>query len=487
MSTSSTPGRRAAPRRAAPRRRPQPAPGIGAALVLLVLCAGLLAAAGLVEGGQGPSARRDVVPVDRVVTSCLGSPVPARTAAHTLAAPLPGGVGEAGARGGLEVTAPTGGSDGAAGSGEVGRGRLVPLGPVPAGSTLTVTATGSAAVGRTGSQVDRARGTSALSARECATPRGRWWFTGGGADLDHSSELVLANVDPGRAVVDIVVHGPEGEVPTLGTRGVTLEQGDVRSFEMVELAPQAEDLSVRVEAARGRVVAGMSDSFSDGPAAAEGLEWLPAQAEASRVLRLAPLPRRAAGRSLVVANPSDREVLVEVEVSGEGGAFAPADAAQLRVPPGAVVSSDLSAAVGRDASAVVLRAPVPVAATVRSVTDGDTSYAAATPPLTGPAAAILARGASASVQLTAAGTGGRVEVVAYDETGDEVDRQEVELEPGATGAWSPRRSAAYVVATPAEGRVAGGVVLSDESGTTQLALRPLPVTVRQPAVAPVVR
>jgi hypothetical protein len=135
---------------------------------------------------------------------------------------------------------------------------------------------------------------------------------------------------------------------------------------------------------------------------------------------------------------------------------------------------------------VVLRAPVPVAATLRSVSGEDTSYAAAAPALTGPGAALLAPG-SASVQLTAAGGGAEAALVAYDDAGEQVDSDDLRLQPGATGSWSPGRSAAYVVVTPREGRLAGGVVTSADGGTTQVALRPLPVEVRRPAVVPIVR
>jgi hypothetical protein len=453
--------------------------------VLVTLSAGLLVTGGVVEGGEPATAQREVVPVDRTVNTCLGSPVPARTQARTLTAPVPGEAGQSD-QGEVRVDQTSGTQGRDLAEGESRRGRLTSLGPVAPGSAVTVTATGSAAVGRVGDQVDRARSGSALAGRECAAPRGRWWFTGGGADLDHSSELVLANVDPGRAVVDLVVHGPDGVLPTLGTRGVTLEPGEVRSFETLELAPQATDLSVLVEATRGRVVAAMSDSFSPEPGAPEGLEWIPAQEAASRVVRLAPLPRRASRRTLVVANPSDREILVSVEVSGATGAFAPTDAAQVRVPPGAAVSTDLTDAIGREPSAVVLRAPVPVAATLRSVSGEDTSYAAAAPALTGPGAALLAPG-SASVQLTAAGGGAEAALVAYDDAGEQVDSDDLRLQPGATGSWSPGRSAAYVVVTPREGRLAGGVVTSADGGTTQVALRPLPVEVRRPAVVPIVR
>jgi hypothetical protein len=261
---------------------------------------------------------------------------------------------------------------------------------------------------------------------------------------------------------------------------VTLEAGEVRSFDLVDLAPSAADLAVHVEATRGRVAAGVWDVLDDG----EGLEWLPAQEAASRVVRLAPLPRRAARRTLVVANPGERELLVEVEISGREGAFAPTDAAQLRLAPGAVASADLSEAVGGPASAVIVRSSAPVAATVRSVRAGEVSYAGAAESLTGPAAAAFPASATASVQLTAAGGGGQASVVAYDGTGRQVADRELDLPPEGTAAWTVPRRAAYVVVTPQRGRLGGGLVITEGLSTTQLLLEPLPITVRRPAVRP---
>jgi hypothetical protein len=371
--------------------------------------------------------------------------------------------------------------------GAAARGELQSLRVPGRGAALGLTATGDAAVGRGTFQVDEATDADALAAQECLSPRARWWFTGGGAGLDHQSELVMANLDPGPAVVDVVVHGPEGPVDSVDTRGITVGPGEVRTLDLVEVAPQSDELSVHVEASRGRVVAGLADSFATTPAAEPGLEWVPSQAEASRTVRLAPLPRQADARTLVVTNPGEREALVDVEVSGESGSFAPTDVAQVRVPPGSVVTADLGNAVGRDASAVVLRSPVPVAATVRSSLGADVSYAAAVPVLDGPAAAVLREGVQAAVQLTAGESGGSAVATAYASDGSEVDSAELEVEPTATTAWSPEGRAAYVVVTPRRGQLAGGLSLASGAGVSQLALRPLPVVLREPVVVPVVR
>jgi hypothetical protein len=478
MSTP-TPGRRVAKRQ---RRRPDRKALVGAGAV--ALAALLLAAASWVEAEPGPSARPVTVAVDRTTTACLGTRTAGSADVLTLAAPLPSEVAGAGEDGTLEVaTGDESGREVDAGD----RGALRTLEAPTAGAAAVVTATGEPAVGRATFQIDRSPGDALVGVQECWSPRSRWWFTGGGAGLDHRSRLVMANVDPGPAVVDVVVHGPDGVVDSVDTRGITIAPGDVRTIDLVEVAPQAEELAVHVEASRGRVVAGLADAFATSPAATPGHEWIPAQPETARAVRLAPLPRRADRRTFVVANPTDREALVDVEVSGESGAFAPTDVAQVRVPPGSVVTADLSQVVGDDASALLLRSPVPVAATVRSAAGADVSYAAAVPVLSGPAAAVLTGGTRAGVHLTAGDDGATATATAYAADGSVVDSAELEVAPTATLAWSPEGAAAYVVVTPGEGDVVGGVALAGAAGLSQVPLRPLPVALRQPVVVPVVR
>jgi hypothetical protein len=478
MSTP-TPGRRVARRQ---RRRPDRGALVGVGAV--ALAALLLAAASWVEAEPEQPARPTTVAVDRTTAACLGTRASGSAEVFTLAAPLQSEVADAGEGGTLEV----GTGDGPGREVEPGdRGALRTLEAPTAGAALVVTATGEPAVGRATFQVDRSPDDALVGVQECLPPRARWWFTGGGAGLDHRSRLIMANVDPGPAVVDVVVHGPDGVVDSVDTRGITIAPGDVRTIDLVEVAPQTEELAVHVEASRGRVVAGLADAFATSPAATPGHEWVPAQPETARVVRLAPLPRRADRRTLVLANPTDREALVDVEVSGESGAFAPTDVAQVRVPPGSVVSADLDQVVGDDASAVVLRSPVPVTATVRSADGADVSYAAAVPVLTGPAAAVLAGGTRADLHLTAGDDGATATVTAYTADGSEVESAELELPPTATLGWSPEGAADYVVVTPGEGGVAGGVALAGSAGLSQVPLRPLPVALRQPVVVPVVR
>lgn len=477
MSTPA-PGRRAA-RRAAPRqRRPlDPAGLVGVALVAVAVL--LLLAAGMVQAKPEPAAVPEAVPVDQVETVCVGAPTSGEAAADTMAAPLPDAP-----HGGTVTAGPVGEKPKPVGAAP--RGELVEIDPPDAGSASMVSAVDAEALGRSTFQVDRARGSDAVATQECLPPRARWWFTGAGAGLDHQSKLVLTNVDPGPAVVDVVAHGPDGVVDSVGTRGITLRPGEVRTVDLLDVAPKADELAVHVEASRGRVVAALADSFAAEAGAEPGQEWIPPQDDVSRVLRLGPLPRKADRRTLVVANPADREALVTVRVSGQSGAFAPTGVAELRVPPGAVLTTDLGSAVGADPSGVLLQSTAPVSATVRSSSAGDAAYAGALAALDGPAAALLPSGTAGAVHLTGGAHGGSAEIVAYSSKGEKVDSGKLDLPANATLPWSPKRGAEYVVVTPAKGRVYGGVTLEGNGALTQVALRPLPVFLKRPVVVPVI-
>lgn len=488
MSTPS-PGRRAArgPRRPGRPARPRPAAaprrdGTAVAGAGLALLAGaLLVGAQGVEAEPEPGVRPTAVPVDRVDAACASFPGQGPGQVLTLAAPLDG-VADTGS---VEA-GPVGGR---ASEVEGARGRLQqvdvrrPRGDDP--SAVRLAATDGAAVGRATFQVDA--GDAGRAVQECLAPRSRWWFTGGGAGLDHASVLVLANIDPGPAVVDVRALDAEIEDDTPGVRGLTVQPGEVRVVDLLDIAPQAEEMAVSVEAGRGRVVAALADSFATRPASSAGAEWVPAQTEPSRVVRLGPLPRDADRRTLVVGNPAGREALVEVRVAGESGSFTPEGLTQLRVPPGAVVTADLGEVVGEDPAAVVLRSPVRLTATVRTVSGDDVAYAAVAPLLGGPAAALVPRGLAATVTVTAGDQPGTARAVAYSADGEEVDSAQLEVSPTATVSWRPERRPAYVVLTPGTGRLFGGVSLTGDDGVSAVPFRALPTDLRRPAVVPVVR
>lgn len=409
---------------------------------------------------------------------------------HTLLG-CPGGAGDATALDLTAVALPGLGIEGTVRQAEpraepraVRLDRGTPVSLPHAGSARVVEGDGGLAAGLFAVRTDRSRGATALA--PCAAPSADWWFTGAGASLDHTGELVLANLDPGPAVVDVRLLGSDGEVQSVGTRGMTLAPGEERRIPLTDVAPTAEELTVGVHASRGRVVGFVSDAFAE-RAGRPGLEWLPAAVGPSRTVRLAGLPSGAERRTLVVANPGDREAVVSVEVAGATGAFAPAGVEQLSVPPASVQTVDLTKALDTDEPvAVRLRSPMPVLATVRSGVPADSAYAATVSPLDGPAAAPA--GPGSTVVLTAGPLGGRATVTAYDDRGDTVADKDLTIPPRASGSWRPPRRAAYVLVRPADepGPVHGAVSYTDR-GLATFPLSALSLRVQEPVVQPALR
>lgn len=468
MSTPTSPGggRRVAART---RRRAALPPGTVPAVALVLLAA---LAVGLTRAPDrdpltGPSSAGLV---DRVLLACPDPPSDARGSVRGGLAALSGlGTGGEWSAGTAGSTRPLSVPD---------RGATVDL-----GRATVLEATGPAAAGAFASRVDTS--SRALAVTGCTPPRARWWFSGAGAALDHDSVLTLVNADPGPAVVDVRVLSPDGEVETVGTRGIAIAPGETRTVPLADVAPQRDELVVAVEASRGRVAAAVADRAAEGPTAPDGLEWLPATQEPSRVVRLSGIPAGASDRTLLLANPSDLEALVDVEVSGSRGTFTPTAARTVSVPPGSVVSvpaADLLA--DQEVAALRVSSQVPVLATLRSRDRADHAYAGTVLPLTGPAAAPAVTGAAGVLQLSAGAGGATVSVTSVSADGRELDQASLEVEPAATVEVPFVRGAASVVVAPVRGNVYGAAAYSGGSGTAVLPLVPLPARVELPVVVP---
>ena len=488
MNAAREPGsrRRVAARGARPSLRVTRAAVVPAVLVLLALVgAGLTA----LSGGGDPApvgATTTGTLVDHTTFACPDLPAARGTTSSVGLglAPAPADVQPPG--GGSVTQGPvTSAADSDGRPVDVRRGSVVGL---RADGGPAVDATGGAAAGLFGFRTDAESGRT-LAVDSCPAPRSQWWFTGAGAGLDHSSTLVLANLDPGPAVLDLHVLGPDGPVDTVATDGITLAPHSVKRVALSEIAPQTDELAVHVSTSRGRVAASVDDRYSPRPSAAQGQEWLSGTDLPSRTLRLAGLPATTARTTLLVANPSDSEAVVDVRLAGKAGTFAPAGLDAVTVAPGAVESVDLSKVLPKkEPLAVRLRSQVPVVASVRSLAGDDHSYATPVAPLVGPAAAPVVKGADPTVQLTAGAVAAKATVTAYDAKGAKVDSTALTVDATATAAWSPKKGAAYVVVEPAPREDGGGAlhgaVTYAGGGAASVPLTALPLRVERPRVQP---
>jgi hypothetical protein len=275
------------------------------------------------------------------------------------------------------------------------------------------------------------------AATSCDLPSPEQWFTGVGASAEHGSVLELTNPDRGPAVADVTVLGPDGPVDVPAMRGVTVPGGRTVRFDLPEVVPDRADLSLRVVVSRGRLGAHVVDLVDELGRGTRSRDWLPPQAAPATTSYLLGLGGKPGDRVLAVANPGTDEVRVAVKVVTQESEFAPAGLEELRVPPGATGTVDLTGVLrskaARGATGLRLDSSLPVTASLRTLASGDLSHAVATAPLTGRAALVLPRG-PARLVLAGAGNAGVVTYTLRDERGREVARERVRVGP----AVSPR-------------------------------------------------
>lgn len=353
--------------------------------------------------------------------------------------------------------------------------------PVPApGKPVVVTGTGAMAPGLFGA---RFGGAERPAAGECSAPTGEQWFVGVGAGGVHQSQLVLANPDTGPAVADVSLWSPTGELIDVASRGLTIPGRKSSVLDLAELAPNRDELAVRVSVSRGRVAASMADTYTprDGEQVSD---WLPATAAPSIELVMPGLPREMTESTLVLANTGDDEGRVSLKVVGKDSTFTPADVDEIRVPAGQSVTTELPDGLveqlAKEDTALKLTSTVPVVGSLRAVVAGDLVHVPALEPASGRSGAAVPGGPDSVVVLAAGPTAGRVKVTFPGADGEPVG---VRLRPGTTVTVDVPTGARAVLVNGKRSYV-GAVRTVTAKGASLLPLRPLMLDQLIPAVRP---
>lgn len=242
---------------------------------------------------------------------------------------------------------------------------------------------------------DRSAG-GGLAVQHCAEPTRRWWFVGAASTSSRSGTLLLRAPDDAEAVADVVLHGSDGVLDTVGTQDVPVAAGSTVSLGLADLAAGVGQVAVEVEASRGTVVAAVVDGRADA-ADPTGAEWLPAAAAPTETVLLPGVG--GPGRSrLLIANPQERTAVARPALVTENGRAVLPELASVQVPAGGVSAVELPADV-TPGSTVELRADAPISAAVRVVDASGSDFAAAVgaSPLEGPAVLPVDLGAAADV------------------------------------------------------------------------------------------
>jgi hypothetical protein len=229
-----------------------------------------------------------------------------------------------------------------------------------------------------------------MASTSCAPAASEFWFVGGGAVAGRTTRIVLVNPDDTAAVVDVIVHGPDGIIDAPAGRGLVVKGQDRLVVRLDVLAPGVAATAAQVLVRTGRVGAAVDDEQQAGLTTV-GTDWIPPAAEPSKKVYVPGIVGGDGARVLSVVAPGDSDAIVNVRVLSPDGTFAPADRSTIQVQADSVVTIDMSPVLDKQPSTLELTSDVPIVAGMRMFFGGknvqdETAYTAGSEPFTGPAA-----------------------------------------------------------------------------------------------------
>ncbi|MGI8899900.1 MAG: DUF5719 family protein, partial [Nocardioides sp.] len=404
-----------------------------AGLAVLVCAAALLVAGGTDSSVSVPPRKSaTVAPLD-VTLSCPESLVDAATTTSVFAVSPNARDGS----GSLELSVLQAATARPLGTEEAARVPLVQQLTTAAEPSVLAVAEGRRAAGTTAYQFSTSTGgqRSGLAVSGCDRPADQWWFNGVGTQVGTTSRLVLANPSPGVAVVDVLIYGPKGRVQAAGSRGIPLGPWSRRSLNLARFAPGLSPATVQVRTQRGRVVAAVNTTRISGVTPA-GSEWVSASTPPRTDLVVNGGPAGQGERALVIANPGRHEALVQVQAMTSSGPFQPTALADLRVRPGSVLVTDVTAIADRASTSWRLVSTVPVTGGVEATTGAprpDFAVTGASPALGAPAVVALEPQTALTLCANTAERGtGRVAIERVGPDGASLGREKLLVLGGST-------------------------------------------------------
>ncbi len=175
-----------------------------------------------------------------------------------------------------------------------------------------------------------------------------------------ATELVLVNTDATEAAVDLTLYGPDGEISSVGARGIAIAPGVTRRVALSVLAADAgtDPVAVAFTSTPGRVavlaraVEGSSEQHY-ATATTVAVEQV-----------ISGIPADGKNQKLLLSNPGVDRVDVTVQALGEAGTYSPASTADVTVPALSTVVVGLGSDLGSEATALRITSPGEVGAAV---------------------------------------------------------------------------------------------------------------------------
>lgn len=238
----------------------------------------------------------------------------------------------------------------------------------------------------------RSRGMASTS---CAPAASDFWFVGGGAVAGRVTRVVLVNPDVTSAIVDVIIHGPEGEIETPTTRGLVVPGQDRLVVRLDEVAPGVNGTAFHVIVRSGRVGASVNDEQRVGLDVI-GTDWIPSATEPATTVYVPGILAGDGARVLSVVSTTDNDAVVSVRVLAQDGSYTPFERGSIIVPAGAVRTLDMTPALPSTPDGVLpatleLTSDQPIVAGMRQFFGGsnvqnEASFTAGAQPFTGPSA-----------------------------------------------------------------------------------------------------
>ena len=230
-----------------------------------------------------------------------------------------------------------------------------------------------------------------MASTACAPAASEFWFVGGGAIAGRQTRVVLVNPDQTSAIVDVIIHGPDGLIDAPAGRGLVVKGEDRLVVRLDVLAPGVTATAVHVLARTGRVGASVDDEQRTGLATV-GTDWIPQAALPATRVYVPGIVNGPGARVLSIGAPGDDDAVVDIRVIAPDGTFAPAERSRVEVSADAVVTLDMAPVLDRKPATLELTSNVPIVAGMRQFFGGrnvqdETSFSAGAQPFSGPAAA----------------------------------------------------------------------------------------------------
>jgi hypothetical protein len=258
-----------------------------------------------------------------------------------------------------------------------------------------------------------------LASSACSAPSGSVWLSGGATSVGRTTLLMIANPSDVQATVSIHIFGENGAVTAPGTDGIIVEPHGQSVLSLAGFAPGLVSPVVHVQSTGGQIVATLEQSTVRGLAPG-GVDFVGGTPSLERttvipgvVVTDTSALQSQLGESgfedlqstLRVYLPSGKAVDASVSIVSESGKLT-GNASTASLTPGKVTDLPLDS-VPDGSYTVIVRAPVPVLASVRVSTSGSAAVADRTdfawltpaPILTKPALVSVATGMTAAIHF----------------------------------------------------------------------------------------